>query len=87
MTKHRAGHLLLVSFVTLKSLLTQFQVPCMLNGDNIFVKTKENTTHKAGSPAPARHIILVVQSLSHVRLFVTPWTAVCQDSCVLHHLP
>ena len=59
------AHLLLVSSVTLKSLLTQLQVPYMLNGDNIFVKTKENTTHKARSTAPARHIILV-QSLSHV---------------------
>ena len=29
----------------------------------------------------------VVQSLSHVQLFVTPRTAVCQDFPVLHHLP
>ena len=25
-------------------------------------------------------VVVVVQSLSHVRLFVTPWTAVCQAS-------
>ena len=29
---------------------------------------------------------VVVQSLSHVRLFATPWTAARQAS-VLHHLP
>ena len=29
---------------------------------------------------------IVVQLLSHVRLFVTPWTAACQAS-VFHHLP
>ena len=31
-------------------------------------------------------VVVVVQSLSHVRLFVTPWTAACQDS-VFHYLP
>ena len=30
-------------------------------------------------------LIVVVQSLSHVQLFVTPWTAACQTS-VLHYL-
>ena len=28
-----------------------------------------------------------VQSVSHVHLFVTPWTAAGQASPVLHHLP
>ena len=94
-TKHSTAHLLLVSSVTLKSLLTQLQVPYRLNGDNIFVKTKENTTHKARSTAPARHIILVVQSLSHVRLCnpmdcsvprllcPSPSPIVCSHSCPL----
>ena len=26
------------------------------------------------------HFVVAVQSLSHVRLFVTPWTAACQAS-------
>ena len=26
-------------------------------------------------------IVVVVQLLSHVQLFVTPWTAACQASC------
>ena len=34
------------------------------------------------SPLP----ILVVQSLGHVRLFATPWTAAC-GLLVLHYLP
>ena len=32
-------------------------------------------------------VVVIVQSLSHIRLFVTPWTAACQASFVLHHLP
>ena len=31
-------------------------------------------------------VVVVVQSLSHVQLFVTPWTAAHQAS-VLHYLP
>ena len=29
------------------------------------------------------HIVIVVQLLSHIQLFVTPWTAVCQTSLSL----
>ena len=35
---------------------------------------------KHGVEGPALSVIVVVQSLSRVRLFVTPWTAACQDS-------
>ena len=33
------------------------------------------------------HIFSSVQSLSHVRLFVIPWTTACQASLVHHQLP
>ena len=33
-----------------------------------------------GTPHPASVLLFVVQSLSHVRLFVTPWTTACQAS-------
>ena len=32
------------------------------------------------APSKIPHLILVVQLLSHVRLFATPWTATCQVS-------
>ena len=35
---------------------------------------------KHGVEGPALSVIVVVRSLSRVRLFVTPWTAACQDS-------
>ena len=35
---------------------------------------------KHGVEGPALSVIVVVQSLSRVRLFVTPWTAACQAS-------
>ena len=36
--------------------------------------------HFMESPVPMSHEQLVVQSLSHVSLFATPWTAACQAS-------
>ena len=32
-------------------------------------------------------LFVVVQSLSWVQIFATPWSAACQISLVLHHLP
>ena len=34
-----------------------------------------------------KHLLVIVQSLSCVRLFVTPWTATFQASLVLHYFP
>ena len=54
------------------------------------------TSHPQGSEMdqillmlPLVHVgsSIVVQSLSHVRLFATPWTAARQAFCVHHHLP
>ena len=48
-----------------------------------FVNVYPWYTRKKGMESlskPYRCIVIVVQSLSHVRLFVTPWTAVCQAS-------
>ena len=36
---------------------------------------------------PTSDTTAVVQSLSCVRLFETPWAAACQGPLVLHHLP
>ena len=34
-----------------------------------------------GMPAPFRWLLVTVQSLSHIQLFATPWTAARQASC------
>ena len=55
--------------------------------NNYKIRYGNNTEeHKGLTTIIFLRYFIVIQSLSHVQLFVTPWNAACQDSHVLHYL-
>ena len=63
------------------SLLTRILTSRLLFSDTSYMQPPQNSSAEAGVwSIPTAYRLGIVQLLSHVRLFATPWTAPCQAS-------